>query len=185
MDKLLRPVLVLNSSYVPISIRNVKDAICMLILEKAQTIKSLDNDFIRSERLRIPIPSIILLSNYFLVPRRSLKPSRNGILERDNYTCVYCGKKPGGSKLTMDHIVPRSRWLTTPSRLKPSEFNSWENLVTACKDCNSIKGSKLLNELGWKSPDSFKLRPKKTSFLHVNLSLAEKYGWSEYLIQGK
>ncbi len=28
--------------------------------------------------------------------------------------------------------------------------NSWENLVTCCSKCNSLKGSKTLQELKWK-----------------------------------
>jgi hypothetical protein len=28
--------------------------------------------------------------------------------------------------------------------------NTWENLVTACKDCNQRKGNQTLKQLGWR-----------------------------------
>ena len=84
MDKLNQPVLILNTTYVPISIRSVKDAICMVLLEKAQVIRSSVDDFIRSEKLSIPVPQIILLSNYYSVPKKSIRLNRNSIVERDS-----------------------------------------------------------------------------------------------------
>lgn len=48
--------------------------------------------------------------------------------------CVYCGKK---KKLTIDHVVPIDRGGT----------NDMDNLVPACKSCNSRKNTKSL--LSW------------------------------------
>ena len=151
----------------PISIKSVKDAICMVLLEKAEVIKAADDVFIRSEKLKIPVPHIILLANYYQVPRKKTKVSRSNILERDDFTCVYCGKKPAPSKLTLDHIVPRS--------------NSWENIVTACRECNTKKGNKLLSELRWKSPEIKKMDYRFNHIPHINKTAAEKYGWNDYL----
>ncbi|MCB1177083.1 MAG: HNH endonuclease [Leptospiraceae bacterium] len=186
MDKLSQPVLILNTFYMPVSIRSVKDAICLLVLSKAQAIKSADNDFIRSEKVKIPIPRIILLSNYFQIPKKNLKVSRNHILERDGYTCVYCGKRPNPSKLTLDHVIPKSRWNEISKDKKIHfEFNSWENIVTACKECNTKKGNRLLSELRWKNLEPSRLKPKMNLFLSINKNSAEKYGWNEYLSIGK
>jgi 5-methylcytosine-specific restriction endonuclease McrA len=55
-----------------------------------------------------------------------ISPSRSMIYKRDNNTCQYCGAR---SKLTIDHIVPRSR----------GGDDSWENLVVACSSCNTKK----------------------------------------------
>jgi 5-methylcytosine-specific restriction endonuclease McrA len=63
-------------------------------------------------------------------------------LERPKGTpCYYCGRtlsKGGRSevKLTWDHVVPRSRGGITIRA----------NMVPACQDCNSRKGSLLLDE---------------------------------------
>lgn len=63
------------------------------------------------------------------------------ILERDNYTCQYCGKKAK----TVDHIMPKSKGGTEDS----------DNLVACCKACNMFKGNRTLEDCGlsikWKS----------------------------------
>lgn len=59
---------------------------------------------------------------------------RQKVLERDDYTCVYCGQH--GGRLTLDHVLPVSRGGT-------SELT---NLVTACAVCNSAKGTRTLQE---------------------------------------
>ncbi len=93
MDILAQPVLVLNAGYVPIGIRSVKDALILIILEKAQLIKDDKNFLIRSEKLKFTAPRIILLRDYYRVPPRKDRVSRENIFQRDNYHCVYCRKK--------------------------------------------------------------------------------------------
>jgi 5-methylcytosine-specific restriction endonuclease McrA len=61
--------------------------------------------------------------------------NRQNILKRDNFTCQYCCSK---GFLTMDHVLPKSRQGRT----------SWDNLITACKYCNSKKGHMTPEEAG-------------------------------------
>jgi hypothetical protein len=54
---------------------------------------------------------------------------------RDEFACLYCGRslknaEPG--ELTLDHLRPRSA----------GGGNENENLVTACKPCNSSRGDR-------------------------------------------
>lgn len=56
------------------------------------------------------------------------------IFERDNYTCVYCGKV--GGKLECDHVIPYYVCKST----------SLNNLVTSCMKCNRKKGKKSVEE---------------------------------------
>lgn len=64
------------------------------------------------------------------------------------YRCVYCGKLMTKKEATVDHLIPvqgakRSRfWQLILERLKYDGVNDPRNLVTACKKCNSSKGSK-------------------------------------------
>lgn len=51
------------------------------------------------------------------------------ILLRDNFTCQYCGSRPGSSVLHVDHMIPRS--------LGGSDGDA--NLVAACASCNLLK----------------------------------------------
>jgi len=58
---------------------------------------------------------------------------RMKILSRDDFTCRYCGKK--SPTMTVDHVMPVTRG---------GDHNE-ENLVAACRSCNSKKGNKIKN----------------------------------------
>lgn len=83
----------------------------------------------------------------YVSPKRAitrLKFSRENIYLRDNYTCQYCAKPYGLKELTLDHVVPASKF----------GRKEWTNVVTACRSCNHRKanrtplgaGMPLLNE---------------------------------------
>lgn len=59
------------------------------------------------------------------------KRTRYEVLKRDNHTCRYCGASAPDATLVVDHVTPVALGGTD----KP------ENLVAACKDCNSGKSS--------------------------------------------
>lgn len=52
---------------------------------------------------------------------------RTFVFRRDEYRCVYCGTPT--DRPQCDHVIPRSR----------GGPDAVENLVTACKPCNSAK----------------------------------------------
>lgn len=56
---------------------------------------------------------------------------------RDRNVCAYCGDHfHNYHHLSRDHIIPKSK----------GGENTWMNVVTACLNCNSKKGHKLLKE---------------------------------------
>lgn len=59
------------------------------------------------------------------------KRTRFEVLRRDDHTCQYCGEKAPDVILHVDHVIP--------SALGGSDKP--DNLVAACKDCNSGKSS--------------------------------------------
>jgi hypothetical protein len=89
----------------------------------------------------IETPSIIAIRGHGFNPTKFAKValSNKTLFGRDRHVCAYCGDQfPNYHLLSRDHIVPKSR----------GGDNSWMNVVTACKDCNSKKGHKLLRECG-------------------------------------
>lgn len=58
------------------------------------------------------------------------------VLERDKFTCRYCGRSSLEAKLEIDHKIPRSK----------GGQNSFDNYITSCKECNLGKGDVILNE---------------------------------------
>ncbi|MDQ7029434.1 MAG: HNH endonuclease [Ardenticatenia bacterium] len=162
-------VLVLNASYEPLNIVPVRRAVVLLLKEKAELVEAAGT-LIRSEHLTIPTPLVIRLVVYVKIPHHlSLPLTRRNILLRDNYTCQYCGRRPGKEHLTIDHVVPRSR----------GGEHSWENLVAACAPCNRRKGNRLPHEAGVR----LLRKPFKPRYLAVAL-LREQHVpevWAKYL----
>lgn len=58
---------------------------------------------------------------------------RRGVFERDSHTCQYCGST---ERLSLDHVVPWSR----------GGKDTADNLVTACRSCNSKKNARTPDE---------------------------------------
>ena len=66
----------------------------------------------------------------WITPKR-----RKAIYLRDDLKCIYCQDGiEDGIIFTLDHLIPQEL----------GGDNSSTNLVTACKSCNSMKGSKSL-----------------------------------------
>ena len=66
------------------------------------------------------------------------KPFRRNVALRDGYVCCFCGRRLSYRTLTLDHVTPKCR----------GGEDSWENLASACMQCNSRKGSLRVSELG-------------------------------------
>jgi 5-methylcytosine-specific restriction endonuclease McrA len=132
-----RRVLLLNSTYEPLTALAVRRAIVMLICGKAEVVHDDPaGPVIHSATRSIVMPSVIRLRSYVRVPYRARIPlTRAALMHRDRFCCVYCGAKAD----TVDHVVPRSR----------GGDHSWENCVASCSTCNHRKGDRLLTELGW------------------------------------
>lgn len=61
------------------------------------------------------------------------KALRLRVLARDGYLCTYCGTHLEGGNATVDHIT---------SRKTGGDLFDMDNLTSACKSCNSRKGSR-------------------------------------------
>lgn len=66
------------------------------------------------------------------------KDIRLRVLARDGYVCTYCGTHLEGGNATVDHITSR--------KVGGSLFDM-DNLTSACKPCNSRKGSRFFNRV--------------------------------------
>ena len=63
------------------------------------------------------------------------KRSRWAIYLRDGYRCLYCDLDllTADAVATLDHLTPKSRSKTP--------YNGPNNLVTACYECNTLRGA--------------------------------------------
>lgn len=60
------------------------------------------------------------------------------LFSRDRQLCAYCGQRFPIKELSRDHVVPVSR----------GGRNTWTNVVTACRSCNTCKSNRLPEEAG-------------------------------------
>jgi 5-methylcytosine-specific restriction endonuclease McrA len=126
------PVLVLNASYEPIAICRARRALTLLVKGAAAIEESHDVLVWRNMRM----PSVIRLSRYRKVPQKRQVVTRRNIFSRDLNACQYCAMIFAGSRLTLDHVLPRSR----------GGRDTWENLVTCCHSCNHRKADRTPEE---------------------------------------
>jgi 5-methylcytosine-specific restriction endonuclease McrA len=143
-----RKVLILNADYSAISVCTVPKAFLLVYLNKAELVAEIPKVKLRSVNSSFPLPSVIRLNRYVNVPFRGIVMSRHNVFKRDQNVCVYCGNS---KDLTLDHVIPKSRGGKT----------HWDNLVTACKRCNSKKGHFTPEEANM----PLSIQPFKPSFL--------------------
>ena len=62
--------------------------------------------------------------------------NRHKIFERDSYKCAYCDKQLTRFTATLDHVTPVSA----------GGDNNYDNVITACLQCNSQKTGKPLGD---------------------------------------
>jgi len=157
---------VLNQNYEPLTICNVRRAIILTFLGKAEIVTKRDGLKVRSVRKSFDCPSIVRLGYFVRVPYKRIILSHKNILKRDNHRCQYCGSV---TSLTIDHVIPKSH----------GGEDTWENLVTACVKCNNRKGDKTLEDSGLK----LRHMPKKPSYITFMKSSAGSVGedWKPFL----
>jgi 5-methylcytosine-specific restriction endonuclease McrA len=170
LDRLQKPVLVLNASYEPINICAARRAL-VLVLKGVASAEEESHAHVHSVRHAIRVPSVIRLLEYRRIPHQTRALSRKNILMRDRYTCQYCHRTIPSGELTLDHVVPRSRAGET----------TWENLVACCHPCNNRKGSRTPEEAGMRlarAPRPFSLHTSR----HLMRLLAKSDDqWRKYL----
>lgn len=150
-DVLNEFVLMLNKSWVPIDTCSVRSAFSRICVETARFLDT-DGDayalyeidewinlpikdgmsLITTAKSQIRVPEILVLQSDMMPKRRVMQFSRRNLARRDRMTCQYCSARPGGEKLTVDHVVPRAQ----------GGRSSWENCVLSCLGCNASKADR-------------------------------------------
>ena len=160
-------VLVLNQNYEPLNVCNARRAIVLVDRGKAEVLEH-GEGMLRSASFAFPLPSVIRLVYLIRRPRPQMRLSRREIFVRDRYTCQYCGRST--HELTLDHVLPRHR----------GGPHSWENLVSACKQCNHRKAGRTPKEARMhllREP----FRPRTNSFFVVSQHIDSQEGWRKFI----
>ena len=128
--------LILNATYEPLCVVSSRRALLLVLDDKAVQLSSTDRVY-RAEVLVVPEPSVVRLRYYIKVPYQArIALNRRAVFARDGHRCQYCG----ASAENIDHVIPRSRGGT----------HSWDNVVAACRPCNTRKRDRMLEDTGMK-----------------------------------
>ncbi len=123
-------------SYFPLSVWSWQDAVKAIFRGSVNVVSEYDR-IIRSPQMEMKLPSVLALKEY-VAPSQSPAFTRFNLFLRDEWTCQYCGDDFKTHELTFDHVIPRARGGRT----------NWENIVAACRCCNSRKGSEMPEDIG-------------------------------------
>ena len=125
----------LNADYSFLNVVGWKRAMCLVAKGKVQVLKHSERIVRSAEGIAIKLPAVMKLIKLIRVLYRNRVPfSKRNVLVRDGFICSYCGSDK--EKLTIDHIIPKSRGGET----------TFENCVSSCKPCNNRKGDKTPSE---------------------------------------
>jgi 5-methylcytosine-specific restriction endonuclease McrA len=163
-------VLVLNATYEPLNVTSVWRALSLVLADKAEIVEAHPEQVIRSPSRCLAHPLVIRLLRYVRVPRFGVRRiTRRAVFARDEFRCQYCGDT---SRLTVDHVVPRSR----------GGQSAWENMLTACAPCNLKKGDRLPHEVGMHPRSTPRMPPPRLFLTLAAPSIPD--AWQSYLAFG-
>lgn len=156
-----RKVLVLNRNWHPVDVIPLERALCLIVDSyddtgepKARVLDASEDfrlftwedwgklrpkdgeDAIQGASRKYKIPEIVLLSRYNRLPQQRLNFNRRAVFRRDRNQCQYCGKCPGTSELTLDHVHPKSK----------GGLTTWDNCCVCCVECNRKKADRTLKQ---------------------------------------
>jgi len=127
--------ILLNADYTFLNMVHWKRSMCLIAKGKVQVLKHSERIIRTAEGVAIKIPAVMKLIKLIRTLYVNRVPfSKKNVIVRDGFICAYCGTDK--EKLTIDHIIPKSRGGKT----------NFENCVSSCKPCNNWKGDKTPRE---------------------------------------
>ena len=135
------PALILNAdyrplSYFPLSVWSWQEAVKAIFRGTVRVVSEYDRS-IHSPTTEFKLPSVLALKEYVPISHTPAF-TRFNVFLRDAWHCQYCGDHFKTHQLTFDHVIPRSKGGKT----------SWDNIVAACRPCNTKKSNKMPHDCG-------------------------------------
>src|SRR5579862_4247881 len=157
--------LVLNATFEPLGIVSSRRALLLVLATRAELVHATEAVF-HAERVALPEPSVVRLARYVRVPHnRMVAVNRRTVFARDGHRCQYCGS----TAESIDHVMPRSR----------GGLHAWDNVVAACRRCNTRKEDRLPHEAGLVLR-SAPMAPRQRVWL-LAMSGGAREDWAQYL----
>lgn len=164
-------VLLLNAdakplSLLPLSVISWQSAVKAYFQDKVRVLEIHNGVTLNSTSFSMDMPSVIMTKEFQRRPTKARFTRRHMYL-RDKHQCQYCGNTFMPHELTIDHVIPRVMGGRT----------SWENCVSSCGKCNTIKGCKLIKPINEPHRPSWHSINNSKSY---NITVLDKK-WLQYL----
>lgn len=169
--------LMVDASQAPVGLISRHDAVRQIARSVAsgsgrvQALISDETVRFRSEGLDLPAPVVVM--NAAIDPRilytklmraDTRRVTKRVLFARDGYACQYCEFVASGGRsltqLTVDHVKPARLFSSR------AEATTWDNVVAACRSCNSRKGGRLPMEAHMMP----RCTPKQPQFVQVRFA---------------
>jgi len=149
--------ILLNADYSFLNVVNWKRAMCLITKGKVQVLKNSERIIKTAEGIVMKVPAVMKLIKIIRTLYRTRIPfTKKNVIVRDGFKCAYCGSEK--ERLTIDHIIPKSRGGET----------IFENCVSSCKQCNNNKGARTPREAGM-YPKVKTYQPTISEFLRLKV----------------
>jgi 5-methylcytosine-specific restriction endonuclease McrA len=155
--------LVLNADFRPLRIAPVstyswQDAVSAALSDRVNVLAEYDLE-VHAQEFSMRVPSVISLRDYVDLDRPAAVTRQNMYAYYGPF-CAFCGDRFSTSELTIDHVIPKSRF----SIEKRHEANHPENLVLACVSCNGRKGARTPQEARMR----LRITPRQPTIAEIN-----------------
>lgn len=139
--------LVLNADFRPLRVHPIstfswQEAVTAVMMDRVTVLANYDL-YVRARQITVPVPSVIALKSYVRLDRPAAL-TRQNLYALYGPNCAYCGGHFSTKELTLDHVIPKSRYPVA----RRHEANNFENLALACVSCNGFKGGRTPKEAG-------------------------------------
>ena len=124
----------LNASFEPLCVVPMRRAVVLVLKEKAEIVARNGSE-LHSERMTLPVPSVIRLHHFVRVPYRNRVPALPAGRLRARRPPLPV-LQPGGG----EHRPRRPPVVGRPARV--------DNVVASCRSCNARKEDRLLADSG-------------------------------------
>lgn len=168
-------ILLLNTSFEPLGVITRRRALSLIARGRVEAACHEEVE-LRGVSTTMRIPIVLRLQRYVNVPKRRAHWSRRAVLQRDGFTCAYCGVRVGKRRrgktltrhiFTIDHVIPLSR----------GGKSTWSNTVCACPQCNQRKANRTPHEANMK----LLWEPKRPRVNYLVMSGEIPAAWKIYL----
>ena len=156
----------LNASNEPLSVVAARRGVVLVLRGTADAVAPMGETW-NAGALSVDVPAVIRLRRYVTVPfRRAVPLSRRAVFMRDDHRCQYCGR----SAENIDHVIPKVQ----------GGQHRWENVVAACRRCNTRKGGRTPAQAGLKLLRNPR-EPGRFDWVHVAAGGTPHVAWAPFL----